>query len=93
MGEINARIGVYTHRSGMRSPYPHALVSAHRTRGQKKSPRPCDLGLNPPKEEGGGDNLGKTNGKKLKQQANKNAIQPFLSAGNASCYCGANPYS
>jgi hypothetical protein len=24
----------------------------------KKSPRSCDLGLNPPKEEGGGDNLG-----------------------------------
>jgi hypothetical protein len=25
----------------------------------KKSPRLCSLGLNPPKEEGGGDNFGK----------------------------------
>jgi hypothetical protein len=25
---------------------------------RKKSPRSCDLGLNPPKEEGGGDNRG-----------------------------------
>ena len=33
---------------------------------QKKSPRPCDLGLNPPKEEGGGDNLGKTNSKETR---------------------------
>ncbi|MDQ2151025.1 hypothetical protein RBI22_20205 [Alcaligenaceae bacterium C4P045] len=30
----------------------------------KKSPRSCDLGLNPPKEEGGGDNRG-TSGSEL----------------------------
>jgi hypothetical protein len=36
----------------------------------KKSPRPCDLGLNPPKEEGGGDNLGKTNGQETQAADN-----------------------
>ena len=31
----------------------------------KKSPRLCSLGLNPPKEEGGGDNLGKLRRREL----------------------------
>jgi hypothetical protein len=30
-----------------------------RKKNIKKSPRLCSLGLNPPKEEGGGDNRGK----------------------------------
>ncbi|KDD90258.1 hypothetical protein L519_0855 [Bordetella bronchiseptica MBORD678] len=35
-----------------------ACPPARRASRRKKSPRSCDLGLNPPKEEGGGDNRG-----------------------------------